>query len=124
MKVFRAIGLGIILWLLIFIEVGVLLFALEFSPSSDAYYVSHFVFLVFFSLFVNLAYFWGGNKVRGGFLAGFGAGLLFLLTSIILDALITVPFFVKDYGFFLRTEILLGMAVVLVISSLVGMARR
>jgi|TARA_B100001971_G_C18189626_1_gene537816 hypothetical protein len=120
---FRAIVLGIVLWLLIFVEVSVLLFGFRFPMGGDAYYVSHFVLLVFFSLLVSLIYFY---KVRmgGGFLHGLCAGILFIVVGVLLDLAITVPFFVKDYGFFLRADVLIGMVVVLVISGLVGMGKR
>jgi len=120
---FRAIVFGIVLWLLIFVEVSVLLFWFEFVVGSDAYYFIHFVMLVFFTLLVSLIYF-KKARMRGGFLHGLGMGLMFIVVGLLLDLAITVPFFVKDYGFFLRADILMGVVVVLVISGLVGMGKR
>ena len=55
---------------------------------------------------------------------GFCLGLMLILVGVILDMAITVPFFVKDYSFFFHIDIIIGMIIVIVISSLVGMASR
>jgi hypothetical protein len=120
MGIFKGILIGIVLWLLIFVEVSVLMFA--FNLSSDLYYIIHFILL---SLFVILGCLWYFRKSKGGFLRGLLVGIIFVITGIILDAIITAPFFASEgYVLLIRTDILLGELWIIILSALVGLAMK
>ena len=120
MKLWRAILFGILLWILIFFEVSILMFGLNLTEGVT-YYVIHYILLILFSVFVAVLYF--RNDV-GGFLNGIVVGLMFLITGIILDVIITVPLFVKDYGFFLDLFLWVGFILGVLIAGLVGALKK
>lgn len=123
MKLVRAIGCGVLLWILIFFEVSILVFGLKLPQTAVTYYSAHFVFLLLFTLLVSAGYFWD-RTIKGGFKEGVILGVLVLFTGIILDVAITIPLFIKDYRFLLRTDILIGYLTVLITTTIVGWAMR
>lgn len=122
MRVLRALLFGIVLWILIFLEVSILLFGLKIAPPNGIYYLVHFILLILFTLLCSLSYFWVRN-MRGGFIHGFILGLLFIIVLIILDV-IMVSIFIKDFNFFVRPDIIIGYITILILTSIVGIARR
>lgn len=123
MRIIRALSFGIALWILIFFEVNILMFGFNIKPPSGVYFTLHFIFLTIFALLCNLSYFWG-KEIKTGLLQGIIIGIIFVIVGIILDASITIPLFVKDYNFLLRKDILFGELIILILTSIVGWAKR
>lgn len=93
MKLFRTIGIGIIIWIL-----GVSIYTISFyisileNPELQAN--------IFLSLGV-LPVMWFGTKLyyrKKSTTKGYWLGLAFFLTAAALDALITVPYLIAPYG--------------------------
>lgn len=115
----RAFIGAIVLWALIFFEVSILMYGLNLSPPSIEYYVIHFIALAIFIILITVSYF-HSKRIKLGFKEGLEVGLVFVITGIILDSLITVPLFVKNYGFLLRGDILAGIVETVAIAGIVG----
>ena len=64
------------------------------------------------------------KKVKKGFLQGLLLGVIFAVTGIILDAIITVPFMQMNYGFLIRIDIVLMELWGILLCGLVGMIRK
>lgn len=111
----RAIWTGIVLWVLIFFEVSILMFG--FKLEGISYSIVHYIFLVIFVLTMSYVYF---RKVKANFKEGLLLGLVFTLTGIILDAVITVPLFVHDYSAFLTLEMLFTYIGGIILTSIYG----
>ncbi len=93
MKLARAIGFGLLIWI-----IGVLFYALSFYVSimENAEQQAN----IWLSIIIPVVV-WFGAKLyyRNGIASqGIWVGLVFFITSGILDALITVPFTVLPYG--------------------------
>lgn len=118
MNILRAIWAGILLWLLIFIEASILMFGFGLQQGTAGYYLTHFILLILFTVMLSLYYFF--RRSRGRILEGLGLGIVFIIVLIILDSLITIPLIIKDYNFLLRSDILIGELVILIVSAIVG----
>jgi len=124
MKLLRAILLGVLLWVLIFFEVSILMFGFGLNVPNPVYYTLHFLFSSIFVIVLSLYYF-HTRKVKKGFLQGLLLGVIFVLISIILDAVITVPLFMKwDYSFLIRIDIGLIQLWGILVCGLVGMIKK
>jgi len=121
MKLARAIVFGIILWILIFIEVSVLMFGFGLEEGF-VYYSVHYVLLALFSVLISLIYF-GGWRVNAGLGNGLLLGIMLVLISFILDVIITVELFVKDYTFFNDIYLWFGFVEIVVVSVIVGILK-
>jgi hypothetical protein len=117
MNIKRAVLCGALLWILIFFEVCILMFGFKLTAGTT-YYIIHYILAAILAIIVALIYFRG--KVKKGALEGLIVGLVMLVTSIILDAVITVPLFVKSYGFFIDPYLWLGMLGCIVIVVIVA----
>jgi hypothetical protein len=93
MKLFRTIGIGIIIWIL-----GVSIYTISFyipileDPELQAN--------IFLSLGI-LPLVWFGTKLYYRIIStpkGYWLGLAFFLIAAVMDALITVPFLIAPYG--------------------------
>ena len=62
----------------------------------------------------------GKNIKKRGFINGIIIGIVFVITSLILDAIITVPLFVKDFSFFLNPMILIGYLEAIIVTGIIG----
>lgn len=122
MKWGRIIGFGALLWILIFFEVSILMFA--FGLSGMIYSIVHYILSAILALIVALFYFRGLNKKDTGFVNGLLLGLYFVIVGIILDAIITVPLFVKDYTFFLNWNLLISYFIGIIVVTLVSITRK
>jgi hypothetical protein len=115
--------IGVLIWVLIFFEVSLMLFGLKLPDPGvsleASFLIPHFILIALIIAFSSVYYF-KGKGVKKGLGEGFFLGVVFLITGIILDAIITVPLFIKDYGFFLRPDLLASFVMGLIISSLVG----
>jgi len=62
-------------------------------------------------------------KDKGTFKSGFLFGAFAIIIGLILDTLLTVPFFVKGYDYYLNPVLWIGFAVILVVAGLSGKYR-
>ncbi|MFA5855769.1 MAG: hypothetical protein WC867_00285 [Candidatus Pacearchaeota archaeon] len=121
MNLIKAIFLGIILWVLIFLEVSVLMFGFKLNYPNNIYSSMHFLFLSLFTIAISVIYFRYPKKIKTGFVEGLLFGLVLFVVAIILDSIITIPLFMKnDYNFLLRTDILIGEIWGVILASVVG----
>jgi hypothetical protein len=123
MKWLRAILCGALLWVLIFFEVSLLMFGFKLKQDL-VYYTIHYLLLALLTIIVNLIYF-RARKAKGGIGNGFLLGMTMLITGIVLDALITVPLWVKDYNkFFFDLYLITGLIETLVITTVIGIVKK
>jgi hypothetical protein len=103
MKLSRAIGFGILGWILISAEISI--FKIGLAISGIHQWIIHYILLIPISTFIAWRYYKKGDKVNG-FLLGF----IFLVTGIVIDSIITVPLFMQgNYGeFFIDPFLWLG----------------
>ena len=123
MKLLKAIGLGIVGWVLIFFEVSILMFGFKLT-SGISYYIIHYLFLAIISIILTLIYF-NGKKTRRGFLNGLLVGIIFIVIGFILDAVITIPLWIIPQGgsyqsFFLNYYMLIGYLIIIILAGIVG----
>ncbi len=123
MKLLKAILLGALLWVLIFFEVSILMFGFGFKGTETIYYLIHYIALALFVIFISLIYF-KDKKIKYSKLEGLFLGIIVMLISTILDALITVPLFIKDYSFFLKLEVIISTLLILILTTLIGMLKK
>lgn len=122
MKFKRAILFGILLWVLIFFEVSLLMFGFGLDGTQTSYYIWHYILLAFISIIVAMLYF--RKKVNKGFGEGLKVGVVFTIVGLILDAVITVPLFVKEYSFFLDSFLWIGLIEGIVLTGIVGAIKK
>ena len=112
MRFWRAVLLGILLWVLIFFEISILMFG--FDLQAPDYYLFHYIILIFLVLLCSYVYF---RRVLGGIRQGVLLGLIFTIVGVILDLIITIPLFTGFSGFF-NIYILVGYLEGLVLTIL------
>jgi len=122
MNVKRAIGFGALLWIFIFFEVSILMFGFGLKTGST-YYVIHYILAAVLIGIASALYF-NGKKAGAGFREGLLVGVVFILTGIILDAAITVPLFVKDYGTFFNLSTLFGYLETIIVAGIIGAVKK
>ena len=93
MKTLRAIFIGALLWLLIFIWWSILIFAPIIKEMLTLQYIIHYILLIITTSLVTGLYYKSNDKING-----FLLGLVFFVVGIILDAIITVPLFTIPQG--------------------------
>ena len=120
MKLTRAIISGIILWVLIFFEVSILMFGFKLT-AGQMYYTIHYVLLLILTFIVAYFYF---HKRKGTLTEGLLAGIVMMITGIILDAAITVPLFVKTYSFFADPMLWIGLAEGVIVMGIAGAIKK
>jgi len=122
MRLKRALLCGALLWVLIFFEVSILMFGFKIV-GGGLYYTIHYIMLIILASLSALIYFRG--RVDRGLGQGLLVGLVMVLTGIVLDAIITVPLFTKNYAaFFKDIYLLIGMVETVIVAGVVGMFRR
>jgi hypothetical protein len=106
----RAIGLGIFGWILIFIEVSI--FQIGLAISGIHQWIIHYILIIPISTLIAWLYYRKGDKVNG-FLLGF----IFLVTGIVIDAIITVPLFMQGQytEFFIDPFLWLGFIEMIIV---------
>ena len=119
MNIKKAIFIGALLWVIIFFEVSILMFGFELEKTS--LYIVHYISSLFLVSFVSWLYFRGRT---GNIKEGFFLGVILVIAGIILDALITVPLFVKDYGFFIDPYLWGGIIETLIIAIIFGAIKK
>jgi len=119
MKLTRAILTGILLWVLIFFEVSILMFGLKLQ--GYLYYIIHFILLILLVAIASILYF---KKVKGSLTEGLVLGVIYIIIGVILDAIITVPLFIKDYSFFIQWNLLVGLLETIAITTIIGVVKK
>lgn len=119
----RGLVTSVALWIVIFIEASILIFVFKLGRETALYAVIHYILLIIFVILAGI-YYYKPRKVKPDLSEGWFLGLLFLITVIILDAIITIPFFIGgDYSFLIRPDIVIGYFIILFASGLFGMIK-
>ena len=123
MKLLRAILIGALLWVLIFVEWSILIFAPVLKDLGNWQFLIHYIVLIPIVIFGASYYYKSKDKVNG-----FLLGTVMLVTGLVLDAIITVPLFVGPQGvtyseFFFSLLMLIGYAEFLLISGFYWMKK-
>ena len=118
MNILRAVLTGIIVWALIFVEWSIIVFAPVLKDLGNWQWIIHFIALILIAI-VGLSFYYKGSVKTNGLLVG----LIMLATGIVLDAIVTLPFFVSPQGityaeFFLNPLMIVGFAELLLVSWL------
>ncbi len=116
----RALVAGAALWAAIFFEVSILMFG--FGLQGNAYYTAHYFLLGILTGAAALFYF-NSKKAGSGLREGLLAGIAMLGAGIALDAIITVPLFIKSYNFFFEPALILGYMESVAIVAAVGLVK-
>ncbi len=127
MNIKRAVMVGALIWVLIFFEVCILMFGLKMQAGT-AYYTTHYILAAVIVALCSLIYFRGKN-VKKGASEGFQAGLVMLITGIILDSVITVPLWIMPGGgsyasFFLDPYMIVGLVETVVVVTIIGALKK
>ena len=122
MKLLRALGVAVLLWILIFIEISVTMFGLKLSNTAT--YVIHYILMAPMALFLAWLYYKSKDKVNG-----FLLGIFMVLVGIILDMIITAPLFIIPAGgsyvsYFSELYLILGLIEGVVLVGIYDLARR
>jgi len=117
MKLLRAILIGALLWVLIFVEWSIIIFAPVLKDLGNWQYLIHYLVLIPIVYFGVKYYYKNMDRANG-----FVLGLVMLAAGLILDAAITVPLFTIPQGtgyvaFFTAPLMLIGYAEFVVISG-------
>ena len=120
MNLKRAIKTGIVVWVTIFIEWSIIIFAPILKDLGNWQYLLHYIILIPI-IYYALQYYYKTKDKENGFLVG----TVILLTGIILDAIITVPLFTIPQGvgyleFYLNPLMLIGFVEFILVSWYVG----
>ncbi len=113
----RAIWTGAISWVLVFFEVSVLMFG--FGITNTDVSIVHYILFPITILIPALIYF-NKPKIKTGAKQGLYLCLIFFAVSLVLDSIITIPLFVKDYAFLLNPYHLIGLAESLIVTIIVS----
>tara|TARA_Y100000310_G_scaffold316091_1_gene367431 strand:- start:614 stop:973 length:360 start_codon:yes stop_codon:yes gene_type:complete len=108
MKIKRAIGYGIVLWLLIFVWWSILVMTPALEGMDSLQWLIHIILLIPAAIFCAHRYYQKKDKTNG-FLLGF----VFLLTGTVLDLAITAPFFTGYTEFYSSPFLWIGFAVMI-----------
>jgi len=126
MRTLRAILLGILLWILIFVEISI--FKIGFGLTGAVQYLIHYICLIVFTIIGAAIYYKRKDRFNG-----FVLGIFWLLVGNILDLIITIPMFTaKNYGslsaaypgFYSDIWLWLGFLIVVVVTGVYGTARK
>lgn len=115
MNITRAVLAGAIVWVLIFFEVSILMFGLNLTAGA-MYYSIHYILSIFFVTLAAWFYF-KDQKTKLVVKEGFMLGIVMIITGVVLDAVITVPLFIKTYSFFLNPGLFAGYVLALVVAT-------
>ena len=118
MKYTRAILTGVLLWAFVFVVMSILMFAPGLKDQVFFQYLIMWVLLIPVTLFVAKWYFHVDEPTSK---KGFLLGILVLITGTVLDAIISVPVFVKSYTvFYSNTYLYIGMLEILLLMTYAG----
>ena len=77
--------------------------------------------MIFLVSIVSWFYF---KKVKSSLKEGFILGVMYVIVGTVLDLIITVPLFVKDYVAFFNSWLILGLLETIVIASIYGVVKK
>lgn len=119
MKALRAILLGILLWVLIFVEISIVQIGLEIEGLMGQ--IIHYILLILFVVLCAAIYYRSRDEMNG-----FVFGIFLLLVGNILDLIITIPLFIEGgyAGFYSDLYMWIGFAIVIVVAGVYDMARK
>jgi len=119
MRLLRAILLGILLWILIFVEWMIMMFIPELQGQFYLQWLIHLVLLLPLTILVARIYYIKKDRLNGLLL-----GLIFIIIGTILDLIITAPFFTGYGPYYSNILLWFGFLEVLVVSWVVGIFSR
>ena len=97
MNIKRAVGYSILLWAIIFAVISILMFLPWLKDSRSGVQMAWWFLAIPITLFWAKFYFKADPPTAK---KGFYLGLIGLIVSTILDAVITVPLFIKSYSLY------------------------
>lgn len=122
MKTLRAILLGALVWLFIFVEISITMIGLKLTQL--VVWAIHYIVLIPIGIFCVWLYYKSGDKLNG-----FALGLVMLITGIVLDLIVTVPLFILPQGggystYFSNYYMLAGFVELILIAGIYGAMRK
>jgi hypothetical protein len=122
MKVLRAIGVGVLFWMLIFIEISVSMIWLKLSNLLT--YIIHYVLMLPITFLCAAIYYKPQDKING-----FLLGLFMVLVGIVFDCIITVPLFIIPLGgsyltYFFELYLIVGLVEGIVLFGIYDLIRK
>lgn len=119
MKALRAVLLGILLWVLIFVEISIVQIGLKIAGLLGN--IIHYVLLILFVLLCAAIYYRTRDRLNG-----FVLGIFLLLVGNILDLIITIPLFIEEgyAGFYSSIYLWIGFVIVIVTAGIYDLARK
>jgi hypothetical protein len=122
MRWLRALVIGALFWLIIFLEISITMIGLQLSYLPT--YIIHYIIMIPLALLCAWLYYKSQDKING-----FLLGLFLVAVGIILDIIITVPFFIIPAGgnyatYFSQTFLLIGLLEGIVIVGLYDLIRK
>ncbi len=122
MKTLRALSIGALVWVLIFIEIFITMIGLKLSET--AVWVAHYFVLIPIAILCSWLYYKSKDSVNG-----FVLGIVFLIVGIVLDMIVTVPLFIipqgGNYGtYFSNMFMLSGFLELIVLVGIYDLLRR
>jgi hypothetical protein len=121
MNLKRAVWTGALSWVLVFFEVSILMFGFKITNTDTS--ILHYILFPIAIAIPTLIYFQKAD-IKAGASQGLYLCLCFFLTSLLLDAMITIPLFVKDYAFLLNPYHLIGFAESLAVTVVIGAIKK
>jgi len=112
MKLVRAILMGVLLWILIFVEWSIMIFAPVLKDLGKAQWLVHYIVLIPIAILCSWLYYKSKDKLNG-----FTLGAIFLIVGNILDLIITAPLFTGYVAYYSNTLLWLAFLELLVITG-------
>ncbi len=110
MKLLRAALLGVLIWVLIFVEISIFKVGLELSETLQN--VIHYILLVPITFFAAWFYYKSKDDING-----FLLGIIFLVVGTILDLVITAPLFTSYSELYLDPYLWVGFVELVVLTG-------
>lgn len=122
MRLLRAIGLGALFWLIIFVEISITMIGLKLDNLTT--YIIHYIVMIPLAILIAWLYYKSKDKING-----FLLGLIIVIVGIILDMIITIPLFVIPAGgnylsYFSELYLIAGLIEGIIIVGIYDLARK
>ncbi len=114
MKLLRASLLGILIWVLIFVEISIFKVGLKMSAIPQN--IIHFLLLVPITVLAARLYYKSKDNING-----FVLGIVFLITGAILDLIITAPLFTGYSALYSDIFLWIGFAELVIVAGVYKM---